>query len=125
MLYHATYAAYYPSIMRNGLGGVTHHNWYCSTDVVCLAPSDEIALSYAECAPDEGMTPDHIWNSGIVILCVDVDGLLLQDDPNIDDEDDPCLIYDGVIPPSRLSFHSYNPMGDSPLTFDTAQALRD
>lgn len=108
-LFHATYKEYYLSIIEEGLGGVDHRNWDCSTGVVCLAPSDCIALSYAEVAGDEYLVPDEVFESGIVVLRVDVSGMILEEDPNIDDGDDPCLIYDGIIPPSRLAFHRFEP----------------
>jgi hypothetical protein len=92
--------------MDSGLGGVEHRNWDASSGVVCLAPSPCIAESYAEIAPDMGLVPEKVERSGIIVIEVDVTGLTLQKDPNIDHEDDPCLIYDGVIAPSRLRYYS-------------------
>ena len=123
ILFHATYACYYADIMRSGLGGVEHRNWDCSSGVVCLAPDPCVAASYPETAPDCGLVPDAVADSGIVVLRVDATGLLLEDDPNIDDEDDPCLVYDGIIAPSRLSFHRYDPCWQSPNGFDPELAL--
>ena len=102
ILYHATYRAYLESILTNGLGGVEHKNWDDSTGDVCLAPDASEAESYAECAPDCGLVPEMVEASGIVILRIDVTGLSLRVDPNIDQEDVDCLVYSGIIHPDRI-----------------------
>jgi hypothetical protein len=101
-MYHATYNAYLDSILADGLGGVEHKNWDDSTGDVCLAPYPGEAESYAECAPDCGFVPEVVETSGIVILRIDVAGLLLKVDPNIDQEDVDCLVYSGIIHPNRI-----------------------
>lgn len=102
--YHATYAEYLPSILRGGLGGVSHKNWHCSTGDVCLAPDPDEAASYAEVAPEEGLVPSSVENSGIIILRVDTWGLKLEYDPNIDLDscDRACMIHRDIISPDRL-----------------------
>lgn len=116
-LYHATYNAYMDSIIKNGLGGAPHKNWDFSTGAVCLAASPEEAYAYAEIAPDEGLVPEDVELSGIVVLEVDITGLesAIYLDPNInlDEYSDPetegargmsaiCYSYNGIISPDRI-----------------------
>jgi len=117
VLYHATYNAYLGSIIKNGLGGALHKNWSFSTGAVCLAASPEEAYAFAEVAPDEGLIPEEVELSGIVVLEVDITGLEadIDLDPNINlaDYSDPetegargtsaiCYSYSGIISPDRL-----------------------
>lgn len=109
-LYHATYNAYLPDILRKGLGGVSHINWLASTGDVCLAEDPYEAASYPEVAIDEGLVPEEVWNSGITVLEVDVSDIahLLRPDPNLrpDEQlDNPAWVYDGVIPSDKLQIY--------------------
>ena len=58
-------------------------------------------------AKPDNTVPDEIYNSGIVLFEVDVTGLELFYDPNVNREDngillDIALVYEGVISPDRL-----------------------
>ena len=109
LMYHATFGCYKDSILKYGLNpsiGRTHKNWELSNDnQVCLAFDGDIAEDFCEA---NNTVPDEIYNSGIVLFEVDVSGLELFYDPNIDWEDDGtlldiALVYEGIISPDRLS----------------------
>lgn len=104
VLYHATYQAYLPSIIANGLGARQTKNWDASVDgVVCLAETAEQAESFAESAEDAS---SDVYDSGIVILQVDASNLALRPDRNIlppENRDITCWEYSGTIAPSRLT----------------------
>ena len=104
VLYHATYQAYLPSIIANGLGARQTKNWDASVDgVVCLAETAEQAESFAESSED---TSSDIYDSGIVILQVDASNLALRPDRNIippENGNTTCWEYSGTIAPSRLT----------------------
>ena len=112
-LYHATYLYYLPDILAHGLGGVAHRNWPDSSGVVCMALDPNDAEAYAETAIDEELVHYYIWNSGIVVLEINVEGLEadMSPDPNlqIDEmEEFPAWIYPGVILPHRIKVHGIN-----------------
>lgn len=110
-LYHATYMYYLPQILMRGLGGVQHKNWPDSTDDVCLALDPDDASAYAETAIDEELVPYYVWNSGIVVLEINVEGLeaAISPDPNLrwdELEEFPAWVYPGIIPPHRINMYS-------------------
>lgn len=93
-LYHATYKAYLPSILRHGLGAKDkmQTNWSesysfnqgLSHDCVYLATDKEVAISFAEIV-DEDHISDEVYYSGIVVLEIQLQNLdvsLFQQDPN-------------------------------------------
>ena len=104
VLYHATYQAHLPSIMAYGLGARQLKNWDESVDgVVCLAETAEQAESFAESSNE---TPSDVYDSGIVILQVDVSNLALLPDRNIippENGNITCWEYSGTLAPSRLT----------------------
>ena len=104
VLYHATYQAYLPSIIANGLGARQTKNWDASVDgVVCLAETAEQAESFAESAEDAS---SDVYNSGIVILQVDASNLALLPDRNIippENGNITCWEYSGTLAPNRLT----------------------
>lgn len=104
-MYHATFKCYLDSILSNGLGGKEvdkHHNWDGSQDgVVCLATDGDLCIDMCE----SSSAPDDAYNSGIVLLSVDCEGLEfeLEHDPNILIPCDSCYwIYRGIISPDRI-----------------------
>ena len=115
LMYHATFGRYKDSILKYGLNpsiGRTHKNWEFSNDnQVCLAFDGDIAEDFCE---SNNTVPDEIYNSGIVLFEVDVTGLELFYDPNVNREDngillDIALVYEGVISPDRLEIvEEYN-----------------
>lgn len=114
-MYHTTYTKYVDSILTNGLGGdvaSSHKNFSFSFDkFVCLCGNPDRALSFLERA--EEFPDKEAEKSGYTILEVDVSGLYLKDDPNIQDElldleeypEDWCAVYAGVIEPSRITIY--------------------
>ena len=100
-LYHATFRAYLPSIMTDGLGAVQHKSWVGSADaIVCLADDPDRAASFAECAD---AISDEVYNSGVVVLEADVRNLDIQPDRNIvHGYDIHEWEYAGVISPCNL-----------------------
>jgi hypothetical protein len=78
---------------------------------VCLHIDPGGAEGYCETAEE---VPDEVFDSGIVVLEVDMSGLeeYLDYDPNIQDSyhhrgiDAHHFVYEGVIPPERLRIHS-------------------
>lgn len=115
LMYHATFGCWKDSILKYGLNpsiGRTHKNWEFSQDnLVCLAFDGDIAEDFCE---SNNTVPDEIYNSGIVLFEVDVKGLELFYDPNVNREDngvllDIALVYEGVISPDRLEIvEEYN-----------------
>lgn len=101
MLYHATYLTYYQSIREKGLVSGCRKSWSTSKDgVVYLAPTPELACSFAETAED---VPDETYASGIICLGIPYPSLneaLPQDDENF--RDGGCFTYAGRIPPEDL-----------------------
>lgn len=105
-LYHATFKCYLDSILSNGLGGKeadSHPNWDGSIPgVVCLATDRDLCINMCESSP---IASDKVYNSGIVLLAIDTEGLELEleHDPNIFTPDDTSYwIYRGIIPPERI-----------------------
>lgn len=103
-LYHATFKCYLDSILSNGLGGKeanSHPNWHGSLEnVVCMATVGDLCIGMCESSP---IASDKVYNSGIVLLAIDVKGLELEHDPNIFTPDDTSYwIYRGIIPPERI-----------------------
>ena len=103
-LYHATFRCYLDSILSNGLGGKeanSHPNWERSLEnTVCLATVGDLCIDMCEASP---MTSDKVYNSGVVLLSVDIEGLKIEHDPNIYIPDDTSYwIYRGIIPPERI-----------------------
>lgn len=115
LMYHATFGCYKDSILKYGLNpsiAKNHKNWEFSQDnLVCLAFDGDIAEDFCE---SNNTVPDEIYNSGIVLFEVDVTGLELFYDPNVNREDngillDIALVYEGVISPDRLEIvEEYN-----------------
>lgn len=105
-LYHATYVAYLPSILQNGLGAATHRNWTDSTGDVCLTSEPDNAISYAEIAIEEELVPEEIFNSGIALLEINVSGFNLYPDENVlhDDGEDSSIhfVVKEIVSPNRL-----------------------
>lgn len=103
------------SILEHGLNpsiGKNHKNWqFSKNNLVCLAFDGDIAEDFCE---SNNAVPDEIYNSGIVLFEVDVSGLELFYDPNINREDDGilldiALVYEGIISPDRLEIvEEYN-----------------
>lgn len=101
IMYHATFGAYLPQILANGIMPGQHKNWTDSSGQhVYLAYDADVAASFCECADE---VPDEIYDSGIVVLSVNVDGLCLYHDPNIRSADNECAIYAGIIEPWRIT----------------------
>lgn len=100
-LYHATYKAHLPSILKNGLGGVpTHKNWDQSRDgIVYLSSDKDCALDMAESAE---LVTENVFKTGIVLLEVDCTGLKLTKDRNIACDEPVYFEFEGVITPDRL-----------------------
>ena len=115
LMYHATFGCWKDSILEHGLNpsiAKNHKNWEFSNDnQVCLAFDGDIAEDFCE---SNNTVPDEIYNSGIVLFEVDVTGLELFYDPNVNREDngvllDIALVYEGVISPDRLEIvEEYN-----------------
>ena len=115
LMYHATFGCWKDSILEHGLNpsiAKNHKNWQFSNDnQVCLAFDGDIAEDFCE---SNNTVPDEIYNSGIVLFEVDVTGLELFYDPNVNREDngvllDIALVYEGVISPDRLEIvEEYN-----------------
>lgn len=115
LMYHATFGCYKDSILEHGLNpsiGKNHKNWqFSKNNLVCLAFDGDIAEDFCE---SNNTVPDEIYNSGIVLFEVDVSGLELFYDPNINREDDGvlldiALVYEGIISPDRLEIvEEYN-----------------
>lgn len=115
-LYHATYNYHLPSIKKKGLDTRDVDSIWSDSKkgVVYLSDDPFVAESYAEIAED---IDDEIYDSGIVILEIDLNGLdlsKLKDDENVR-SDDPSRTYEyhGVIPFSNISIYgqsneSYN-----------------
>lgn len=101
VLYHATFKAYLPSILANGLGARQPKSWDGSAEgVVCLADDPDMAESFAECA--DAVSSD-IYDSGIVVLKVNANGLALKPDRNIQhDGHIHSWEFDGEVAPSSL-----------------------
>ena len=109
LMYHATFGCYKDSILEHGLNptiGRTHKNWQFSKDkLVCLAFDGYIAEDFCE---SNDTVSDEIYDSGIVLFGVNVSGLELFYDPNINEFDENgnpyniSLVYEGVISPDRL-----------------------
>ena len=109
LMYHATFGCYKDSILKYGLNpaiGRTHKNWEFSEDnLVCLAFDGDVAEDFCE---SNDTVPDEVYDSGIVLFEVDISGLELFYDPNVNEinEDgslyDIALVYEGVISPDRL-----------------------
>ncbi len=101
MLYHATYLAHYKSIREKGLIPGCRKNWsFSKDDVVYLAPTPELACSFAETAEE---APENIYESGIICLGIplgSLDQALLQNDENF--RDSGCFAYAGRISPKDL-----------------------
>ena len=101
LLYHATYLAYYQSIREKGLIPGCRKSWTISkNNVVYLAPTLELACSFAETAED---VSEETYASGIICLGIPYTSLnetLLQNDENF--RDDGCFCYNGRIPPEDL-----------------------
>ena len=105
--YHCTFNAYLPSILREGLGDSPHRNWDFSTGDVCLHIYPSTAESFCESAEE---VSDEVFDSGIVILEIDMTGLedLLDYDPNLTDNyhysgyDTNAFVYSDIIPPERI-----------------------
>ena len=73
MLYHATYLAHYKSIREKGLIPGCRKNWsFSKDDVVYLAPTPELACSFAETAEE---APENIYESGIICLGIPLGSL--------------------------------------------------
>lgn len=83
MLYHATYQARLPNILKHGLMPNCEKAWTISEpDVIYLDQDKECAYCFAETAED---VLDSVYDSGIVILGIPVDALdaaKLFDDKN-------------------------------------------
>ena len=101
MLYHATYLAYYQSIREKGLIPGCRKSWSISKNgVVYLAPTTELACSFAETAED---VSEETYTSGIICLGIPYASLnktLLQNDENV--RNNGCFCYNGRIPPEDL-----------------------
>ena len=101
LLYHATYLAYYQSIREKGLIPGCRKSWTISkNNVVYLAPTPELACSFAETAED---VSEETYASGIICLGIPYTSLnetLLQNDENF--RDNGCFCYNGRIPPKDL-----------------------
>jgi hypothetical protein len=97
-LYHATYKARMPSIKEFGLGAKQFKNWIgISADgVVYFSLDPYVAESYCEVAED---VEDEVYDSGIVILCVDS---LELDECSLWEESEYEVVYTGVISPELL-----------------------
>jgi hypothetical protein len=111
LYYHCTFNAYLAEILTYGLKrNIGHRNWDFSSGDICLHSYPCHAESYCETAED---TPEHVFNSGIVVLEIDLTGWedQLEHDPHIDyDADSEAYIFTGdVIPPSRISIYRENP----------------
>ena len=115
LMYHATFRCYKDSILKYGLNpsiGCQHKNWeFSRNNLVCLAFDANIAEDFCE---SNDTVPDEIYDSGIVIFEVNVSGLDLFYDPNINKDEgsipiDLSLVYEGVISPDRLEIvEEYN-----------------
>ena len=102
-LYHATYRAYLPSILCDGLIPSKNPCWgdILQSDCVFLSPDRDVAESFAETAD----VADDIYDSGVVVLRVDAYGLaknrFFTDDNLLDDM--PSVAYRGVVPSALIS----------------------
>lgn len=102
MLYHATYVAYLPSIMKLGLGAVQKKNWcFSKHGTVYLCTDPFMAISFCEAAEE---VKNEVYDSGIVLLSIDESRLTLPliSDENIKDGSYTCFEYHGVIPAEFL-----------------------
>lgn len=96
-LYHATYKARIPSIKELGLGAKQFKNWDISADgVVYFATDPYVAESFCEVAED---VEEEVYNSGIVILCVDSMEL---DECSLWEESEYEYVYTGIVSPELL-----------------------
>lgn len=106
-LYHATYKSYIKKIKKQGLViNPPTRNWEDSENVIYLATSPDVALSYAETSDE---VPDHILDSGIVVLKIKknkLDPTKLSIDKNVQDNEGDTLEYHQNIPPENLEIHS-------------------
>lgn len=104
VLYHATYAAYLPSILEKGLGAETPcKNWSDSKPGhVYLATDKEYARDFAEAAE---LVSDEVYDTGIVVFKVNCDGLDLKPDSCVlrdPGEEVQSFEFEGIVPPERL-----------------------
>lgn len=107
ILYHATYAEYLPSILKQGLIPDLHRS-YAGSDtagLVFFSYDQDHAVAYAEAADE---VSDDVYNSGIVVLEIDsavLDGSLYVEDPNEMDADVAGLnlAYAGCVPVDAIA----------------------
>ena len=99
-LFHATYKPLLPSIQKYGLIRGHHKNWEDSQNVIYLANSQDIAVSYAETSD----SVDEDWLDEIIVFKIrtkDLDLHKLKSDRNVLDGGD-TFEYHADIPPEHL-----------------------
>lgn len=103
-MFHATYLAYLPEILKHGLIPGVNRNWSYSQNYVYLTTDPKEAVDFAVVATEEGFVDEDVYLSGIVLLEVKVDVANLSFDPNCDDEENPDIFFrhSGPIPPSKI-----------------------